>query len=695
MIYMIVGILVLIGELLLAAYMIKSFIKQKGGVNTDNLIYLASSFIILYVLYYMALSFCNTTDVFDVFANVNNALDAFTFKLDLDLVRSLAKEHFVFKIDFFLAICLATVSVITTVAALFSKRILNKSKIRKVFKDKGDIVLGDSETAREYIKNNKNSIIWDDKADYKELINNKIALCSERLNAKNLASRIKNSEHHLILFKDSSYSYSDILEIYEEAVKIRKDNNIILNEENTLFLHIEASVEEQPTINQQFIANVSSDCNSYVSCFNKYELMARRFIIDYPMTKYIPRNFYNKNLSLKEDKDINVVFIGFDDVSVELFKMLVMETQFAKENKKTKQFYISPVNYHIYDIDDKVLQNNSLSILETDLDELFKNADAEKIEKICNIIKKDKNVYSYEAKKEIEGLINENTYTYVIVALYNDLENVAYASSLINEIDSDNFKVFARVSEDALYREKDNKKVNEEIIYFGKEGLINHDNIVNEDLIVLAQKTNSLYSINSPITKKNLLTWQSIILMKQYANIYQALSMFFKINLLGYDVVKKDCLNDRTIVSKEEFYKTYPLFDKEKMVYKDNKIANLIGFIEHSRWNAHYFMSGYKAMKFEDFAPINGEKRRDHQSHNMKKRHAFLTSYYNGMETVLKGMYLMDKYGEDYKNNKFTDEDMESKKFKELAVYYYYDMMVMNDIYDILESLDYAIVKDK
>ena len=115
------------------------------------------------------------------------------------------------------------------------------------------------------------------------------------------------------------------------------------------------------------------------------------------------------------------------------------------------------------------------------------------------------------------------------MALYNDLENVAYASSLVNEIESNNFKVFARVEEDTLYKEKENKGINREIVYFGKEDMLNHDNIVNEDLITLAQKTNSIYKATSPITKKSILEWQSIILIKQYANIYQAL---LKINFV-------------------------------------------------------------------------------------------------------------------------------------------------------------------
>lgn len=698
MFYLIMGCIILVGELLLAIYIGKSFVRKRGIINTDNLIYLASAFAIVYLLYYLSLNYANSIDVFDMFANIKSALDVFTFDLNLELIRLLANEYWVYKIDFIFAICLATISTIFTVISLFGKKIINKKKIKYVLKNKGDIIIGDSKTGRQYVKNNENSIIWDDNADYKELVDAGIGICTERLTSKNLAKKINNKEHHLILFKDSSYSYSDILQMYEDTIQIRKTDSSNLNEENVLFLHIEASVEEQPAINQQFIANVSQDSNSYVSCFNKYELLARRFVINYPMSKYMPRDFFNDNLSLKEDKEVNVLFVGFKDSSVELFKMLVMETQFAKENKKNKEFYISQVNYHIYDKDYNKLKDSALSILEADLDMFFKDSDTEKIEKICNIVKNDKNVYSYETKEEMKALINDNSYTYIIVDLNNDLANVAYASNLVNEIEHKNYKIFARVEEDALYEEKVNKTLDNGIIYFGNANMLNHENIVNEDLIVLAQRTNDSYKINSPITKKSILDWQNIILIKQYANIYQALSMYFKLNLMGFDVIKKEHIRDEVVITKKAFQKVCPNVNVNKLVYNDykgNKVYNLIGFIEHSRWNAHYFMNGYKYMKFEEFAPAKNEKRKNHQMHGIKKKHVFLTSNYNGLDKVIKTMYLMDKYGVEYTKQKIDDKDMKTKKFMEIAKYYYYDFMVMNTIYDVFDTLGYAIIKKK
>ena len=215
------------------------------------------------------------------------------------------------------------------------------------------------------------------------------------------------------------------------------------------------------------------------------------------------------------------------------------------------------------------------------------------------------------------------------------------------------------------------------ITYFGKEDILNHDNIVNEKLIEFAQRTNLIYSKNSPITKKEILAWQKIILVKQYANIYQSISMFFKLNLKGFDIVKKEDLDGFKIIRKEEFEKACPKVDYNSLKYEDyfkDNLYNLIGFIEHSRWNAHFLLSGYKPMNFSEFAPINGEGRSSHQKHGMIKKHACLTSNYKGLDKLIKTQYLMDEYKERYVEcdiDKIAAKSYNSKAFKECAKTYY------------------------
>ena len=699
-VYLILTSIILFMEVLFTVYVTTTMIKKKSIISNDNVIYLGVSGGLLYTLYIIALLNSSGVDFFDFFASINNALDAFAFKFELDLIRGLSSKHILFLITFIYTVLLTSLSTILTVITLFKHRIFNYFRLKKAFSDKGDIILGDSKTAREYLKTNKNSIIWDDKADYKELTKENIAICNIKLTSKNLAKKIKDSEHHLILFKDSSYSYSDILELYEDAISLRKEKGYNLDENNALFLHIEANVEEQPTINEQFIANVSEGGNSYVTCFNKYELFARKFLMDHPITKYIPRTFFeDKNFALKEDKKINVVFLGFGKVNLELFKMMAMEFQFASYNKKKERFYVNQVNYYLYDNNKNNLNENAIAILESDLDKMYKNSDLEKIEKVCNIVKKEDNVYSYSTKEDLINLINEDSYTYIVVSLESDLENVAYAQNLIGFLEEGNYKVFARVKEDALYNEKNKSKKDNYIVYFGKEDILNHENIVNEKLIEFAQRTNMIYSKNSPITKKEILAWQKIILVKQYANIYQSISMFFKLNLMGFDIVKNEDINNRVVVSKEEFERICPKIEFDKLNYEDyfkDNLYNLIGFIEHSRWNSHFLLSGYKPMNFKDFAPINGESRSTHQKHGMIKKHACLTSNYNGLDKLIKTQYLMDEYKENYINcdiNNIPKKAYKSSLFKACAKTYYYDFMVMNEIYEILNILGYSIIK--
>ena len=56
----------------------------------------------------------------------------------------------------------------------------------------------------------------------------------------------------------------------------------------------------------------------------------------------------------------------------------------------------------------------------------------------------------------------------------------------------------------------------------------------------------------------------------------------------------------------------------------------------------------------------------------------------------------MDKYGKDYDKHDYksiSEDEIKSEDFKSLAKTYYYDFMVFNDIYDIVDKLGYIIIK--
>ena len=120
-------------------------------------------------------------------------------------------------------------------------------------------------------------------------------------------------------------------------------------------MHIEAFIEEQPTINEHFIKNVSKESNSYVTCFNKYELYARKFIMEHPISKYIPRDFYDeKNFSLKENKKINVVFLGFGKVSLSLDLIASDKSALSQLSNQSRSLLVTVKTYTLLNFGDSI-----------------------------------------------------------------------------------------------------------------------------------------------------------------------------------------------------------------------------------------------------------------------------------------------------------------------------------------------------
>lgn len=735
-IFYVLGVIFILAEVTIFTLFIRSIVNTKMVAQKENIKYFVPTFILLYIMYLTASFYYNqvalgeaiTIDVFYSFSLINFVLDTFAFNINTALIYPLVEESVLFFIAYLGASLLASITTVLTVTALLRTRISNYFKRRKAFAKNCDILIGASQATLEYYEQNGNCLIWDDKLDsnaYVDLLNQGFIVCREKLTELNLYSKLKKGEHHIILFKGSSFAYADILKYFQGAVKLKEENikkskTLAGNTSNLLYLHIESTIEEMQTLRDQFVADVDDACNSYVTCFNKYELLARDFVTNYPISKYVPRDFFEDNLALKEDKKINVAFIGFGNINKELFEMMAIEFQFAHKVKvgDKERFVSAPVNYYIYDNDEKKLNSDTITRLRYDYHTIFNNSDLPAFDEFCKVETMALDVNSVEVKRGLESLIDDNSYTYIIVSLASDLENVAYAESLQSYFyGKKNIKVFARVKEEPLYSKTADcdcppHELNS-VEFFGRaKNILTHKNIVNEELATLSQRINHKYMENARSSESKM-AWEKLPLVKQYSNIYQALNIFFKLNLLGYWAVRKDVYDANkshySVVTKDEFYSLYQIIAHDDLKYSDFftlKKFNLIGFIEHARWVAFHFLLGYKPMNFNEIKirekvyEENGERKveriLDDQMHENIKKHICLTSNYEGLDKVIKTEYLMQKtgkYSADFEKMSLTEEDMQTKEFKTLSDFYYYDFMVLEEIYQILEDMNYVIVK--
>ncbi len=718
--YLALGIIFLIISLLLAAgiiiVMVRSIKSDGELISKKNMLYLAPTFLIVYLLHITASVFNGEDiDFFYCFSLIYTTLDVLKFKAVKNLLMPICEAYPIFYVDFVLAFIIGVLTVILSVASFFSRRINNYFIVRFRLGRKCDVVFGDSEDAVNYVKNTKNSVLIGAHITgqrYADLLKQKVAVLRVPFEIKHISRKLKKGGYNVVVFRDGKYSYTKIIEIFTALNK-------------KCIIHFEANQQEMKILREKFITKADKNSNLYFTGFSKYELMARRFVVEHPITKYIPRSFYNANYTLKSNKQINVVFIGFGKVNYQLFRMCAMQFQFAQE--KGGKLASKPVCYHIYDKENAAMHNEFFSRILYEFDEEFADCDFPKPEKICDIKTHERDINSVEAKKDFKKLVTEDSFTYFIISLDNDLEDASYAHTVMRLFEKDtNYHVFVRAKNNN--GEKLNE-LNDRITYFGEEKkLYTHESIVNDDLLELAKKINILYNdvTNPPewlvkLKDKEHLTadaqramlnqkladsenkefmldrWAALPYIEQASNLYHALNLPFKLNLLGFDMVKMKDENDRGI-TEAEFNQHYVNSGRESnygdySFFFKTESSNVLAYIEHSRWNALYILYDYKQMDKADMKVVeeqdengNTVKSVPHKN-KARKRHACLTTYY-GLDELVKF-----KYGMLYPSEKLGENDYTNARLKELGKVYAYDYMDLDRLYSEITAMGYKIRK--
>ncbi len=691
-------------------------IKNRGElvISKRNLIYLAPTFVLIYLLHLSARLYNGgDLDFFSCFSLLGSVLEVIAeFKADTDLVLPICNAYPVYHAAFILAYIAGGAAVILSIASFFSPRIRNFFSIRKILHDGCDIVIGDSADSLRYVRSNKNSLLLISdisRARYAELIKSGYTVARGVL--KDFGKKLGRVEYNLILFSGVEIPYTQII---EQFIAIKNDGRMIT-------LNMEANQESVKVIKERLIAETDGKVSAFINCFSKHELIARQFVVQYPITKFIPRSFYNENYSLKSDRDINVVFIGFGKMNYQLFRMCSMQFQFATQNDGKLQS--KPVHYYIYDHKDEALHNEFFSRILYEFEEDFQDCDFPRPEKICDIAEVCRtDINSVEAKKKFKELIASNSFTYFIISLNADLEDASYAQTLKRILpNGDNYRIFVRAKSNTENFGDD------EIIYFGDESKIyTHGSIVNDDLSEFACRLNMLYDNiqNMPdwladirklpaeqqgealeqsltdLSHRAIMraNWESRPMIEQASNLYHALNLPFKLNLLGFDMVKCRDGNEGGI-TEAEFNKRYGNTGKinhyaDINFFFDLQSSNVLAFIEHSRWNALYILYDYKQMKKKDIV-AKREVKQDgsvkitaHHKNVALKQHACLTTYY-GLKELIEYKFSVMYPGVNIEDIAPTDA-----RLRELYNIYQYDYMDLDRLYREITAMGYKIVEN-
>ncbi len=680
--YLIFGIVFLIIEVLMIFIFLFGFYKKKMELSKKNNCFFIPVAILIFSVYCVNLSFMkNGASYYDYIYLMGRTLKFLVFDIDSAKIYEISKAIPLYHVVYTFLFLIVSLTWITTFFSLFGSKIMNGIYVNKLLKNGCDIVIGYSKDSIQYCLNNKNSVLWlesSEKKEIEDLKKKKLKYLNCKLNNKTLNHYIKNKTCHIIYFNISS------LNLQKELSKYNFTEN-----KKEIYLHFATSVEQMKFIRDVYFELNLEKSQVYLSCFNKHELLAREFVKLYPISKYVPREFYNSNLTIKNGKRINICFIGFGKVNMALFKMMSTIFQFAVQKKDKLE--VLPVNYYIFESEEEKLHNDCFTKLEFDFEHIFKNCDLPKIEKICNVEYKQVYAETAELKRKLVDLVNENSYTYFVVSLTNDSENMEYAKSLYYALEElkQNFAIFCRIKDNNI---QDLNCISNNVIYFGEDqNFLNHDRIVNDNLMKIAGLVNSSYrSLSSADFHR---AWQKEPIVEQYSNIFGALIVYHKMGMMNLEIVNQE--DSRRKISKEEYEKYYGSvdFNRNNELYNQydfyfkTTVKNVLAFVEHSRWNASYFYFDFKPMNYKDFY-YNEEKKRFEHKDIIKKKHACLTTYY-ALDELIKEKYKMIKvYKKESSEIDYTDPD-----FISIAQIYRYDYMVLDNLFTVLDELSLKLVR--
>ncbi len=678
------GILFILIELLIIVAFIFLFVIKKMELSKKNNFFFVPVILLIFSVYCVNKYFlADGATIFDYLRLIGRSIKFLVFDLDSTNMNAITDAYPIYYIVYFLLFIIVSLAWFTTIVSFFGRKIKCFIRNRKLLKSSCDILIGYSKDTIKYASKNSNTLLWIEfvgKKELEDLQNRKIAFVVRKLNTKNLQKLLLQNEYHMILFKDTN---KNILDIINKLMGYTSSHHKV-------YLHFESSLEEMKVVQLKYISTDSLSDSIFISFFNKHEALAFDFIQKYPISKYIPRNFYQPNFTISHDKKINICFIGFGNVNIALFKAMAIVYQFAEETED-KKIKTHPIHFFAYDSEEKRLHNDYFTKLEFDYENTFKNSDLPAIERICNLSYENMYVETAELKKKLVEMVHQDSFTYFIISLDNDSHNLSYADSLYFSLDKfkNNFKIFTRIKNLKI---KDVKNVSNNIIYFGEDANYNlHTRIINEDLMKLSGLVNSSYQA---LSKENLYqSWQKSPIVEQYSNIYGALITFHKLGLMNFELVSKD--NPQKSITKIEYEQVYGSIDLEKnnqayntyTYYFENHVKNVLAFLEHSRWNASYFFFDYKPMKFEEF--VFNEKNRSLTHKNIiEHKHACLTTYY-ALDTLIKKKYKMLKE----KKEENIKLDYKDSDFLSISQIYRYDYMVMDNLFNILDDFDLKIVK--
>lgn len=601
----------------------------------------ASIYIVAVPLYWIGIAYAGGKGLFAFLDAVKSAVELVVLKFTHDNVGKLLADNSYYRGVMYLCFVLVTLNAIAFILAITGEKLYNSLKKRAIIKGNSPIyvVVGWNDQNKSIIKSmngQKSAIILVEKLTNEALdfaYEHKIAVAELPEDGKVSTFLEKNCAD----FKNKAVNVIvNTCDDEKNLIFVEQISGLILKE--NLF---EYSVDDLKGLNcfvfgepenESTFFHYVKKTNGCVRYVDKYRLIAMDFAEKYPLTEFMTEKQLDyATATIKDDAQLNVVFVGFGKTARRIFLTSVANNQFLV--KKGNEYEEKTVNYFIYD-KKSAQENKSLNHDFFRYENVYDDLIARKDEylplpkKPANEMFLKLDINSGEFYKSIrENLQNggDNAFNYLIVSYGDDLENLDFAEKLTEKLTewglSDRTKLFVKIRDSVLTENIVDVEYAPKSGYltFGNEAetVYNVDKITNETNEMMAKDRHVCYALEycnssdeKEAIKKATDEWYGVMQQTQReANIYACLSIKPKLQLLGYDLTKNGNDDADKFVADYTRDDAITYLDKEikgkKVVaydanFKNGTVRNAYARQEHQRWNAYEICAGVIPASIEE-----------------------------------------------------------------------------------------------
>lgn len=657
------------------------------------------------------------------FAAINKVITLVVLRYDIGSIQNLMQDDLLYNFTIYFCFILVGVNALILTLSLTSQYIWSAFQSFKATMTKKDklFIFGNTPDNLSIYRSDKkrNKVIIDDISDKDcaKLYMERIAFISTHsfeTPIKKLFRLIKKFDREYIVVINTGSDEKNI-SICQNVIRSIEN---ISNEEtiNRLFSKTKIFVFGNPRFEAIYedIVLGGFGCIHYI---NKYQKIAMDFIDKYPFSKFIDETQIDYDTTLiKEDVDLNVLFIGFGKTAQQLFLTSVANNQFLTagsgdpELKKVKYFIFDKEetennknlnhNYYRYKHECSDLNPEEyLPLPALPAEETYYRLDVNN----CNFYDQIRSVVTRNPKDA----------NFIVIAFGSDLENMDMAQKLLEkrkEWGLDNLVIFVKVR--CLHKEETMLE-DEGCFFIGneKDVVYNIDKILGDSIFCMAQMRNEVYDLEYDIThtpgivvddeyiKKNhdnaYRNWyMTKSQMERESSLYCCLSLRSKLNLMGLDYCQSEDGLDG--LSEKEYLTIYAgadmpntskynvTADGKPIVYYPlefpaSKRRNM-AIHEHLRWNSFMISKGIvpanrAQIASEKIVGKDGIERYTNGKNYAVRRHGNLTTF-DGLVEFRKIVAARDNC---------LEEEKDVIK---------YDYQLLDDAYWLLQVNGYKIIKN-